>query len=136
MKIKKKNTTIPINGKIVDTENVEDTTSNAPSLRLVEEMIEKKVTNFASKVSFTISDTQTKEVEIELNKVYIFINSHTYKRCMLFLTTCTNSLRKDIIFKSTDDAVPTITMDGNVLKIVAQSQMRGSLFKIEDISCV
>lgn len=38
MKIKKKNTTIPINGKIVDTENVEDKTSNAPSMRLVEEM--------------------------------------------------------------------------------------------------
>ena len=39
MKIKKKNTTIPINGKIVDTENVEDKTSNAPSLRLAEKMI-------------------------------------------------------------------------------------------------
>lgn len=39
MKIKKKNTTIPINGKIVDTENVEDKTSNAPSMRLVEEMM-------------------------------------------------------------------------------------------------
>lgn len=39
MKIKKKNTTIPINGKIVDTENVEDKTSNAPSLRLVKEMM-------------------------------------------------------------------------------------------------
>ena len=38
MKIKKKNTTIPINGKIVDTENVEDKTRNAPSMRLVEEM--------------------------------------------------------------------------------------------------
>lgn len=34
MKIKKKNTTIPINGKIVDTENVEDKTSNAPSMRV------------------------------------------------------------------------------------------------------
>lgn len=42
MKIKKKNTTIPINGKIVDTENVEDKTSNAPSMRLVEEMIKEK----------------------------------------------------------------------------------------------
>lgn len=42
MKIKKKNTTIPINGKIVDTDNVEDKTSNAPSLRLVEEMIKEK----------------------------------------------------------------------------------------------
>lgn len=38
MKIKKKNTTIPISGKIVDTENVEDKTSNAPSMRLVKEM--------------------------------------------------------------------------------------------------
>ena len=38
MKIKKKNTTIPINGKIVDTENVEDKTSNAPSLRLAEKI--------------------------------------------------------------------------------------------------
>lgn len=42
MKIKKKNTTIPINGKIVDTENVEDKTSNAPSMRLVEEMTKEK----------------------------------------------------------------------------------------------
>ena len=42
MKIKKKNTTIPINGKIVDTENVEDKTSNAPSMRLVEEMAKEK----------------------------------------------------------------------------------------------
>lgn len=41
MKIKKKNTTIPINGKIVDTDNVEDKTSNAPSLRLAEEMIKE-----------------------------------------------------------------------------------------------
>lgn len=39
MKIKKKNTTIPINGKIVDTDNVEDKTSNAPSLILAEKMI-------------------------------------------------------------------------------------------------
>lgn len=39
MKIKKKNTTIPISGKIVDTENVEDKTSNAPSMRLAGEMI-------------------------------------------------------------------------------------------------
>lgn len=42
MKIKKKNTTIPINGKIVDTENVEDKTSNGPSMRLTEEMIKEK----------------------------------------------------------------------------------------------
>ena len=42
MKIKTKNTTIPINGKIVDTENVEDKTSNAPSMRLTEEMIKEK----------------------------------------------------------------------------------------------
>lgn len=34
MKIKKKNTTIPINGKIVDTDNVEDKTSNSPSMRV------------------------------------------------------------------------------------------------------
>ena len=40
MKIKKKNTTIPISGKIVDTDNVEDKTSNAPSLRLLEEKIQ------------------------------------------------------------------------------------------------
>lgn len=43
MKIKKKNTTIPINGKIVDTENVEDKTSNAPSLRLLEEKIQNLI---------------------------------------------------------------------------------------------
>lgn len=40
MKIKKKNTTIPISGKIVDTENVEDKISNAPSMRLFEEKIQ------------------------------------------------------------------------------------------------
>ena len=43
MKIKKKNTTIPINGKIVDTDNVEDKTSNAPSMRLVEKKIQNLI---------------------------------------------------------------------------------------------
>ena len=39
MKIKKKNTTIPINGKIVDTDNEEYKTRNAPSMRYLEEMV-------------------------------------------------------------------------------------------------
>lgn len=71
MKIKKKNTTIPINGKIVDTENVEDKTSNAPSMRLMEEMMEAKIIwsgNLYVTNSYQILNQALKE-----NKLYIFV---------------------------------------------------------------
>lgn len=71
MKIRKKNTTIPINGKIVDTENVEDKTSNAPSMRLVEEMITKKLlwenssNSSLSASDITLSSDDYDELEIQ-----------------------------------------------------------------------
>ena len=71
MKIKKKNTTIPINGKIVDTDNVEDKTSNAPSMRLMEEMMEAKIIwsgNLYVTNSYQILNQALKE-----NKLYIFV---------------------------------------------------------------
>ena len=61
MKIKKKNTTIPINGKIVDTENVEDKTSNAPSLRLMEEI---------SKDIYSTEEKKTNKVWIDGKPIY------------------------------------------------------------------
>lgn len=67
MKIKKKNTTIPINGKIVDTENVEDKTSNAPSMRLVEEMMKSE--NFENYVTFN-----EKYANVQLKKIGKLIN--------------------------------------------------------------
>ena len=61
MKIKKKNTTIPINGKIVDTENVEDKTSNAPSLRLMKEI---------SKDIYSTEEKKTNQVWIDGKPIY------------------------------------------------------------------
>lgn len=61
MKIKKKNTTIPINGKIVDTENVEDKTSNAPSLRLMKEI---------SKYIYSTEEKKTNKVWIDGKPIY------------------------------------------------------------------
>lgn len=61
MKIKKKNTTIPINGKIVDTENVEDKTSNAPSLRLMKEI---------SKDIYSTEEKKTNKVWIDGKPIY------------------------------------------------------------------
>lgn len=61
MKIKKKNTTIPISGKIVDTENVEDKTSNAPSLRLMKEI---------SKYIYSTEEKKTNKVWIDGKPIY------------------------------------------------------------------
>jgi len=89
--------------------------------------------NFAKKLDLFLTDKQTKTIEIENNKVYLFINCHAYQRCMLFITTF--GLNIDVIFKSSDLAVPTITRDGTLLTITAPQQARGYLFKINDLYC-
>ena len=100
-----------------------------------EQELEKDISNFASKIDFNVSDNSTKEIEIKLNKVYLFLNCHTYQRCMLFLTTYSGGLKIDTIFKSSDNALPIITMEGNKLKITSSGQMRGYLFKVQDLNC-
>lgn len=120
MKIKKKNTTIPINGKIVDTENVEDKTSNAPSMRLVEEMtkdiystaeqaigtwidgkplyrktIETTVNNQQQTISLDFSIDKLKNVEGELDNgnqvIPIGYNDNT-NYCCVFIQKSNKSL--------------------------------------------
>ena len=89
--------------------------------------------NFAKKLNFYLQDKQTQTVEIEDKKVYLFINSHAYQRCMLFITTF--GLNIDVIFKSSDLAVPTITREGTTLTLTAPQQSRGYLFKINNLPC-
>ena len=120
MKIKKKNTTIPINGKIVDTENVEDKTSNAPSMRLMEEMmkdiystkeqaigtwidgkplyrktIETTVNNQQQTISLDFSIDKLKNVEGELDNgnqvIPIGYNDNT-NYCCVFMQKSNKSL--------------------------------------------
>lgn len=120
MKIKKKNTTIPILGKIVDTENVEDKTSNAPSMRLMEEMmkdiystkeqaigtwidgkplyrktIETTVNNQQQTISLDFSIDKLKNVEGELDNgnqvIPIGYNDNT-NYCCVFMQKSNKSL--------------------------------------------
>lgn len=82
MKIKKKNTTIPISGKIVDTENVEDKTSNAPSLRLLEEKLEN-INNAIQQLNTNLSTVLNKEKYIftaNANGVLVEIDTNLDKQ--------------------------------------------------------
>lgn len=116
-------------------ENVEKFKEIDDNSEKITNLEENMILNFAKKLNFMIGDNTTKEIEINLNKVYLFINSHTYQRCMLFITTFKNSLKIDTIFKSADSAVPEITMEDNKLIITTKNQARGYLFKIQDINC-
>lgn len=91
--------------------------------------------NFATKLDLYVGDGDTKTIAIEKKKVYLYINSHLYERCMLFLTFYNDILNIDTIFKSSDSAVPTITIEGNALTIKGTPHSRGYLFKINDLNC-
>ena len=91
--------------------------------------------NFAKRLDFLITDKQTQTIEIQHNRVYLFINCHTYQRCMLFITTYSGGLHVDTIFKSSDTAVPTITMEGTNLTITMPHQARGFLYSLKGLWC-
>ncbi len=82
-----------------------------------------------------ISDSQNVNLTIKLNSTYLFLNCHTYKRCLLLITTWVNGLKVDVIFKSEDLAVPNITMNGTTLTIIAPNQCRGYLYEIPNAPC-
>lgn len=81
MKIKKKNTTIPISGKIVDTENVEDKTSNAPSMRLAGEMIK---TIGEDKIKFkTATWNKSVSLSMPIRRIWNRINGDFISICLV-----------------------------------------------------
>lgn len=99
---------------------------------------------FALKAVFSINDGETKTYDAGVNGVYLFINSHVYKRCILLITLFNRAdlvkrFNVDVIYKSEDDAVPIITYNTttNALTIQAKSskqQIRGSLFKLNALA--
>ena len=91
--------------------------------------------SFAKRLDFLITDKQTRTLEITHDRVYLFINCHTFQRCMLFITTYRGGLQVDTIFKSSDLAVPTITMEGTTLTITMQQQARGFLYSVRGLWC-
>lgn len=102
---------------------------------ILENITEILASNFAKRLDFLITDKQTQTIEIQHNRVYLFINCHTYQRCMLFITTYSGGLHVDTIFKSSDTAVPTITMEGTNLTITMPHQARGFLYSLKGLWC-
>lgn len=134
----KANDSIPANG-IIDFdgdvvpegyEQVEDKTE----IKITE--LEKKINNntYLSRL-LTITDGETKSVAVNSGKVYLYINSHIYKRCVILITVYNNIINTDVVYKSADNALPTITLEDNKITIKALSQCRGILFRLNDLVC-
>lgn len=83
----------------------------------------------------SFNDYSTNTVTLPNNGVYLYLNSHTYKRCLLLITTWSNELKVDTIFKSEDNAVPTITREGTNVTFKHIAQAKGYLYRIRSVVC-
>lgn len=109
----------------------------------VEDKVETKITELEKKINdntyltslLTIGDGETKSVAVNSGKVYLYINSHIYKRCVILITVYKNEIKTDIIYKNDDNALPTITLEDNEITIKALSQCRGKLFRLNNLVC-
>lgn len=80
----------------------------------------------------SIDDGQTRTFPLVQGGVYLFINSHIYKRGAVFITYYNQkTFYKDIIFKSEDQSIPTFSMDiAGQLIITLTLQTRGYLYQL------
>lgn len=87
-----------------------------------------------TKIGNRVGDTETKTFTVDINTTYLLINTHAYKRCIMLITTFTEKPCADVIFKSDDTAVPTVSQNWNQLTITTKSQARIYLYKINGVS--
>ena len=77
---------------------------------------------------FYLGDYSTKAITLKANRVYLFFNTHTDVRCIILLTTYVGNT--DIIYKSNDLAVPTITHSGTSYTFKINYACRGYLYEL------
>lgn len=87
-----------------------------------------------TRIGNRVGDTESKTFTVDINATYLLINTHAYKRCIMLITTYTEKPCADVIFKSDDTAVPTVSQNWNQLTITTKSQARIYLYKINGVS--
>lgn len=87
-----------------------------------------------TRIGNRVGDTESKTFTVDINAVYLLINTHAYKRCIMLITTYTEKPSVDVIFKNDDTAVPTVSQNWNQLTITSKSQARIYLYKINGVS--
>lgn len=87
-----------------------------------------------TRIGNRVGDTESKTFTVDINAAYLLINTHAYKRCIMLITTYTEKPCADVIFKSDDTAVPTVSQNWNQLTITTKSQARIYLYKINGVS--
>jgi hypothetical protein len=89
------------------------------------------------KQDFFLADSGSVTFTSASNSVYLYVNSHISQRCIaLFLWGNTNSYRLDVIYKSSDTAVPTYSVSGSTITFTAPGPHRGSLYKLNGAYCL
>jgi hypothetical protein len=83
-----------------------------------------------------INDGETMSISAYNGEVFLFINSHTYKRAICLINIYNGTATMDVIFKNESSAVPTISYSNYVLSFTMSTQSRGYLFRLRGISCV
>lgn len=96
---------------------------------------------FATRMSGTLYDGQTKTWTLESWGAYLFINAHCYRRSIALITNygAMNRFNVDVIFNTEGamNGLPTFSFDANTNVLTAVSatgqQMRGNLFELNVI---
>ena len=111
-------------------EQVEDKTE----IKITE--LEKKINNNTYlSILGSVGDNETKTFPVNSGKVYLYINSHVFQRCIVLITIYNDIIAKDIIYKSSDAAIPTISLNSNELTIESKMQCRGKLIRLNNLIC-
>lgn len=94
--------------------------------------------NFAGWKYNYLSDGGKAVWDIGENGVWLFINSHVYRRCILLITVHkgTQRFNVDTIYKNEDAAVPNIVYDinTNTITVTPKAQCRGFLYRITGLA--
>lgn len=93
---------------------------------------------FATKLDFTISESQTKTIYIGNGwHTLLFINAHCYKRAIALISILPSNkiFRVDTIFQSENGALPEFSFDHETFILTVKSQginyqLRGNLYSI------
>lgn len=109
----------------------------------VEDKTEIKITELEDKINNmkylsilgSVGDNETKTFIVNSGKVYLYINSHIFQRCIVLITIYNDIIAKDIIYKSSDAAIPTISLNSNELTIESKMQCRGKLIRLNNLVC-
>jgi hypothetical protein len=77
-----------------------------------------------------IRDNETVTFEVEMNKPYIFINSHVFNREIVIITMFQSTINIDRLINTGSTNLSSFTLNGNKLTIKGARNCKGKVYKL------